>query len=113
MQQDRIEMMAEALYDASLDPAGWPRAMALVRDSFETGAACLYSLDYSRRRLRPVEVGDIAPHFLASFEAIFYTDDHPSARSPALRTEEQTSELQSLMRMSYALFCLKKKPHCD
>src|SRR3546814_15280959 len=58
--------------------------MALVRDSFETGAACLYARDYSRRRMRPVEVGDIAPHFLASFEAIFYTDDNPSARSPAL-----------------------------
>src|SRR3546814_5720417 len=26
-----------------------------------------------------------------------------------LRTEEQTSELQSLMRISYAVFCLKKK----
>src|SRR3546814_2947131 len=25
------------------------------------------------------------------------------------RTEEQTSELQSLMRISYAVFCLKKK----
>src|SRR3546814_8710597 len=26
-----------------------------------------------------------------------------------LRSEEQTSELQSLMRISYAVFCLKKK----
>src|SRR3546814_4739162 len=28
---------------------------------------------------------------------------------PAARTEEHTSELQSLMRISYAVFCLKKK----
>src|SRR3546814_2874187 len=28
---------------------------------------------------------------------------------PALRSEERTSELQSLMRISYAVFCLKKK----
>src|SRR3546814_4915156 len=28
--------------------------------------------------------------------------------SPALRSEEHTSELQSLMRISYAVFCLKK-----
>src|SRR3546814_6364455 len=28
---------------------------------------------------------------------------------PALRSEEHTSELQSLMRISYAVFCLKKK----
>src|SRR3546814_3954140 len=27
------------------------------------------------------------------------------------RSEEHTSELQSLMRLSYAVFCLKKKQH--
>src|SRR3546814_1886420 len=27
------------------------------------------------------------------------------------RSEEHTSELQSLMRISYAVFCLKKKTH--
>src|SRR3546814_7637192 len=31
-----------------------------------------------------------------------------SSRSPT-RSEEHTSELQSLMRISYAVFCLKKK----
>src|SRR3546814_2582923 len=29
------------------------------------------------------------------------------------RSEEHTSELQSLMRISYAVFCLKKKKHRD
>src|SRR3546814_8192115 len=34
----------------------------------------------------------------------------PSARQrPQNRSEEHTSELQSLMRISYAVFCLKKK----
>src|SRR3546814_10736664 len=28
-----------------------------------------------------------------------------------IRSEEHTSELQSLMRISYAVFCLKKKPN--
>src|SRR3546814_2168930 len=28
-----------------------------------------------------------------------------------IRSEEHTSELQSLMRISYAVFCLKKKTH--
>src|SRR3546814_10195115 len=32
-------------------------------------------------------------------------------RTRALRSEEHTSELQSLMRISYAVFCLKKKKH--
>src|SRR3546814_7105651 len=31
--------------------------------------------------------------------------------SEPLRSEEHTSELQSLMRISYAVFCLKKKQH--
>src|SRR3546814_1050933 len=30
---------------------------------------------------------------------------------PVERSEEHTSELQSLMRISYAVFCLKKKKH--
>src|SRR3546814_8054514 len=30
-------------------------------------------------------------------------------RAVQVRSEEQTSELQSLMRISYAVFCLKKK----
>src|SRR3546814_4362829 len=29
------------------------------------------------------------------------------------RSEEHTSELQSLMRISYAVFCLKKKKHMN
>src|SRR3546814_7438227 len=32
----------------------------------------------------------------------------PSASFTKLRSEEHTSELQSLMRISYAVFCLKK-----
>src|SRR3546814_4602691 len=32
-------------------------------------------------------------------------------RQPATRSEEHTSELQSLMRISYAVFCLKKKKY--
>src|SRR3546814_1468746 len=36
--------------------------------------------------------------------------DYWQRREPA-RSEEHTSELQSLMRISYAVFCLKKKKH--
>src|SRR3546814_10691105 len=45
-------------------------------------------------------------------------DDHQTANvremvesGGARRSEEHTSELQSLMRISYAVFCLKKKKH--
>src|SRR3546814_9578941 len=33
----------------------------------------------------------------------------PGAMRESVRSEEHTSELQSLMRISYAVFCLKKK----
>src|SRR3546814_2035569 len=35
--------------------------------------------------------------------------ERPEKTSMPLRSEEHTSELQSLMRISYAVFCLKKK----
>src|SRR3546814_6218493 len=34
---------------------------------------------------------------------------YATKKLPVLRSEEHTSELQSLMRISYAVFCLKKK----
>src|SRR3546814_10566173 len=36
-------------------------------------------------------------------------DDRITGRLSDFRSEEHTSELQSLMRISYAVFCLKKK----
>src|SRR3546814_8588413 len=41
---------------------------------------------------------------------VHYQEKYSSAgRIPGGRSEEHTSELQSLMRISYAVFCLKKK----
>src|SRR3546814_3340135 len=42
-------------------------------------------------------------------EAETYISEHPTLFSGRKRSEEHTSELQSLMRISYAVFCLKKK----
>src|SRR3546814_6304471 len=43
---------------------------------------------------------------LAAQHRALRSEDHRLERS-----EEHTSELQSLMRISYAVFCLKKKKH--
>src|SRR3546814_1896449 len=53
---------------------------------------------YERGRTLPVNVIDA--HSSRSIIA---------SRGEWLRSEEHTSELQSLMRISYAVFCLKKK----
>src|SRR3546814_10257411 len=43
-------------------------------------------------------------------ETLLGTDSHtPMINCLGIRSEEHTSELQSLMRISYAVFCLKKK----
>src|SRR3546814_3406862 len=41
--------------------------------------------------------------------ALFVRRDEVEAQWQWIRSEEHTSELQSLMRISYAVFCLKKK----
>src|SRR3546814_8726425 len=48
----------------------------------------------------------VASASMASASPAASTSTRPSGR---LRSEEHTSELQSLMRISYAVFCLKKK----
>src|SRR3546814_3307459 len=51
-------------------------------------------------------------HFLSSSSAASDWAP-PSIAAIASRSEEHTSELQSLMRISYAVFCLKKKKHAE
>src|SRR3546814_2843484 len=57
--------------------------------------------------------GDNIPEEISQHRSCRSGDDdaseaHFTANS---RSEEHTSELQSLMRISYAVFCLKKKKH--
>src|SRR3546814_6835228 len=42
-------------------------------------------------------------------ELTFVRDEAVSLLQPGARSEEHTSEIQSLMSISYAVFCLKKK----
>src|SRR3546814_5456997 len=55
-----------------------------------------------------LNVGGVANFtFIGNDEQIIALDTGPG--NGMLRSEEHTSELQSLMRISYAVFCLKKK----
>src|SRR3546814_5442661 len=50
--------------------------------------------------------------WLMSWVASDWMDSRSASDTvPLARSEEHTSELQSLMRISYAVFCLKKKKH--
>src|SRR3546814_7076209 len=50
-------------------------------------------------REAPARLGGAGQHAAGAFPGV----------AAARRSEEHTSELQSLMRISYAVFCLKKK----
>src|SRR3546814_5887496 len=54
--------------------------------------------------------GEIAEHHHEPICLIAWSPHRePRKRAAIGRSEEHTSELQSLMRISYAVFCLKKK----
>src|SRR3546814_3967087 len=53
-------------------------------------------------------IRSVKPHAGATCYAIAPVG---SERLTMIRSEEHTSELQSLMRISYAVFCLKKKKY--
>src|SRR3546814_10413344 len=64
-----------------------------------------------RLRFKP-EIARFALHVLEYRQAIVDRSGADIVNivvEPAMRSEEHTSELQSLMRISYAVFCLKKK----
>src|SRR3546814_6990433 len=91
-------------------PIFTPHHLAISRNAlFEGGIRphlyCLPVLKRERHRLslrRAATSGN--PKFFLG------TDTAPHARNAkeSARSEEHTSELQSLMRISYAVFCLKK-----
>src|SRR3546814_8091875 len=56
----------------------------------------------ARHPVTPMHEADLRRHLAAQ-------TDMPIALVPIDRSEEHTSELQSLMRISYAVFCLKQK----
>src|SRR3546814_9853776 len=64
----------------------------------------LEGLSGDRRRMRRLAACGPAPG-----RTLARADLHPGRQGRIRRSEEHTSELQSLMRISYAVFCLNKK----
>src|SRR3546814_3946448 len=58
---------------------------------------------------RPMPDSDFASVTMSGVKPISSKLKKPPVRPQPARSEEHTSELQSLMRISYAVFCLKKK----
>src|SRR3546814_2116273 len=81
------------------------RRLAARRDAqsyFRAGTGSPRTARDAHRRLDRSARGATSPHARGGRRALRH-------RARDDRSEEHTSELQSLMRISYAVFCLKKK----
>src|SRR3546814_3380047 len=92
---------------ALLDELGLPHDALPHLGSWKADMGFLRHIVREIARLRPahvVELGAGASTLIAARALALHGGGRLTSRS-----EEHTSELQSLMRISYAVFCLKKK----
>src|SRR3546814_10036150 len=109
---DTLDLRAEALVSKA-----WPyeEARKLLKryPSGKPGGAVLFETGYGPSGLPPIGTFNEVLRTTMVRNAFHALSDQPTrlvAFSDDLRSEEHTSELQSLMRNSYAVFFLKK-PH--
>src|SRR3546814_9484931 len=101
----RIEVLVGLHFEFDLE-SNWTEAMARLRnrelDMFSAAAETPERQDYA-----------LFTQPYLTLPAVVFARDNASFvdgfAGLAGRSEEHTSELQSLMRISYAVFCLKKK----
>src|SRR3546814_9974629 len=81
------------------------RGLPMAQTLFEAHPFTVVSLDYIKADRRRDGFARACPGLVVVDEAHACVGTHKGKQ----RSEEHTSELQSLMRISYAVFCLKKK----
>src|SRR3546814_5605458 len=81
---------------------GLPRSPAVPRQAIE-----ITGWSHSRHRNHD-QVARFLPGQHVPLVPCTRPPEHPDVVSHQARSEEHTSELQSLMRISYAVFCLQK-----
>src|SRR3546814_6359112 len=78
-------------------------------DVSKAAASIVVSDDAVKQRYEADKSQYMAPERIKLAYVSLSLDALQTAAAPSARSEEHTSELQSLMRISYAVFCLKKK----
>src|SRR3546814_5076991 len=84
-------------------------ALSVAREARAGAAARAEALEARRQEMNRIagERFECPPPLLP--ERVGFDPDEMKDASQCSKSEEHTSELQSLMRISYAVFCLKKK----
>src|SRR3546814_2002757 len=100
-----VEIIGLARRDHRMREGGHDVVPTHVRDA---QGRC--GVERAHRAADPAESGVATMFFARIGEQLHPDADAEEGRAlPTHRSEEHTSELQSLMRISYAVFCLKKK----
>src|SRR3546814_2298569 len=97
---DALHMLGEQLADRKAKAAAWGGGVV-----FGDLALAVHRIDAQPDVERP------APRAKLIEERAKARDLSRRVEDQMVRSEEHTSELQSLMRNSYAVFCLQKKTH--
>src|SRR3546814_6822165 len=82
----------------------------IVQDGASVAAPAIRYVEVPRRGFTFPSILKTTAVFLTGAAALF-TWETAAPEGYRIRSEEHTSELQSLMRTSYAVFCLKKKKY--
>src|SRR3546814_4245900 len=104
-------MVNLCVFAGSFDPVNLARYAALAAMLPGFSSAPIFPIESWRALMANPEVSNGRRRFLTATTAVVGAVGAGFAAVPFIksRSEEHTSELQSLMRISYAVFCLKKK----
>src|SRR3546814_3013166 len=96
---------------ATLDPhlvlGAYATGVFPMADSRDAGS--VFWVEPRQRAILPLDRFRVTRSLRKTIAADRFRVTADAAFADILRSEEHTSELQSLMRISYAVFCLKKK----
>src|SRR3546814_2989666 len=81
----------------------------LVVDQRDDDLAVTRNIGAPDKRVIPVQYAGLHHGVARNLQRIMFSAAEQGGGNGKARSEEHTSELQSLMRISYAVFCLKKK----
>src|SRR3546814_7196532 len=87
-------------YNNQAAPAGSVAKARIGQDEF---------VSFEGQNLNKVDFARRSTELKKSLTDAIRGHGYPAKADPSQRSEEHTSELQSLMRISYAVFCLNKK----
>src|SRR3546814_2165206 len=109
MHPEVCDFISDQVYEGRLASHSDTKRQSVTGTAWPTaGAFWVPVVHEGNAQIAAVEVAAIG----AAIENLLqgsWTDKNGATRPIGPRSEEHTSELQSLMRISYAVFCLKKK----